>query len=184
MKKIPHDAEVQRALRAAKAVVRKALKGANQVAGQVLAKGRYEEAQALVERARRIQEFEKELDGLRRRWKEAKQGARPPKAEREAKTPLWAYYQPVLRALAEAGGECSRRELEPRVEAILGAEMKPGDRKAMAQGRQLWQVMILRARKHLVAEGWVEDRAGVNWKITPAGRKAAGRAAAKSGAAE
>jgi len=183
MKKLPHDAEVQRALRAAKAAVRKALKGANQVAGQVLARGRYEEAQALAERARRVQEFEKELDGLRRRWKEAKQGARPPKAEREARTPLWAYYQPVLRALAEAGGECSRRDLEPRVERILGAEMKPGDRKTMAQGRQLWQVMILRARKQLVSEGWVEDRAGVNWKITAAGRKAA-RATAKSGAAE
>ena len=36
--------------------------------------------------------------------------------------------------------------------------------------------MILRAPKHLVAKGWVEDRIGVKWKITSAGRKAAARA--------
>ena len=180
MKKIPYEAEVRRALLAAKLAVRKALKGANQVAGQVLAKGKYVEAEALVERARRIQEFEGELESLRKRWRGVRQGARPLALEKQPRTPLWAYYQPVLRALAEAGGECSRKELEPAVERALANELKPGDRKAMAGGRELWQVMILRARKHLVAEGWVEDRAGANWKITAAGRKAAGRAVQKS----
>ena len=41
-----------------------------------------------------------------------------------------------------------------------------------------------RVKRRRAEVGWVEDRAGVNWKITPAGRKAAGRAAAKAGAAE
>lgn len=184
MKKIPFETEVLRALRGAKAAVWKAVKGSNQLAGQVLAKGRYEEAEALVARARRVKEFEAELDGLRRRWREVRQVAKGRAPEQQPKTPLWAFYQPILRALLEAGGQATRRDLEPVVGRLAADQLQPGDRAPMAGGRERWQVMIQRARKHLVGEGWIEAHPGKPWRITPAGRRAAGRATLKSGAAE
>jgi hypothetical protein len=50
-----------------------------------------------------------------------------------------------------------------------------GEPDALAGGYESWRVMIRRARKHLVAEGWIEDRTGPIWRITEAGRKAAVR---------
>ena len=48
-----------------------------------------------------------------------------------------------------------------------------GDLSIMANGRARWQVMIRRARKHMVKEGLLDGDTGMEWKVTQQGRKAA-----------
>lgn len=181
MKKLPHEAEVRRALQSAALAVRRAQKGANQVAGQALARGRYDEAQALTERARRVQEFGQALDALRKQWKEVRRpGPAGGPKERAAKTPQWAFFQPILKALVEAGGAATRRELEPEVERIMADQLKPGDREVLAGGRQRWQKMLGWSRKHLAAEGWIEKGVRPTWEITSSGKKAAAKTITKA----
>ena len=43
----------------------------------------------------------------------------------------------------------------------------------MANGRARWQVMIRRARKHMVKEGLLDSDTRMDWKITQQGRKTA-----------
>jgi hypothetical protein len=43
----------------------------------------------------------------------------------------------------------------------------------MAGGRERWQVMIRRARKHMFKEGWLSSRSNKVWEITAAGRQVA-----------
>ena len=180
MKRIPNAREVEKALRLVRSAVKDSLKQLNQVAGEAMAKGNYALGESLAGKGREIQEFEGEVDALRNRWRELRRRGRGPSSDKEATTPLWAYYQPTLKALCEAGGEASRAELEPIVEQLLTDELQPGDHAAMARGKDRWQVMIQRARKHLVEERWIEDRTGVVWRITKAGRKAASARATRS----
>jgi hypothetical protein len=87
---------------------------------------------------------------------------------------LWAYYQPILRALESLGGEAKRTPLMEEVEKLMAAEFKKGDRDLLSNGRlQRWQVMVLHARKHMVQEGWLESGSGFLWRITSSGRRAA-----------
>lgn len=53
-----------------------------------------------------------------------------------------------------------------------GVFLLPGDREPRGRGTERWQVMIRRARRHLVAEGWIESGSGEAWRITEAGRRA------------
>lgn len=171
MKKIPNDSEVERALREARQAVSKALKGANQVAAQVLARGRYEEVETLVARGRLLKQFEGEVEALRKRWTELKRGE--PTSSKTAGTPLWSFYQPVLQALVALGGEARRAAIETEVGKARGSQWPAGDSALNRAGRERWRVMVQRTRKRLVAEGWIEDRNGFEWKITAAGRRAA-----------
>jgi len=41
----------------------------------------------------------------------------------------------------------------------------------MASGRERWQVMIRRARKHMIKEGWLSAKSSKLWEITAAGRQ-------------
>ena len=136
-----------------------------------MAKGDYSGAEALAFRGRKMQEFQARVHELRRAWKEIRSGATG--GAGEPKTPLWVYYQPILKALVEAGGSARRSELEPAVRVILGSELQPGDETPMAHGRTRWQVMIQRARKHMVSEGWLETGTGSRWRITEEGQRAA-----------
>jgi hypothetical protein len=43
----------------------------------------------------------------------------------------------------------------------------------MADGRERWQVMIRRAHKHMVKEGWLSSGSSKLWEITAAGRQVA-----------
>lgn len=162
MKKIPHAQGVSRAIRSVRVAARKALKGLNLAAGQRMAKGDYVTAEALAAKGKELRQFQEEVDALRKRWREVSGGGGA--VAKKAATPLWTYYQPILQALAQAGGECPRSDLESRVERLMGASLKAGDR---------WQAMIRRARKPLVAEGWIEANTGKLWRITPSGRRAA-----------
>jgi hypothetical protein len=162
LKKIPHAQGVSRAIRSVRVAAKKALKGLNLAAGQRMAKGDYATAEALAAKGKELRQFQEEVESLRKRWREVSGGGGG--AGKKTTTPLWLYYQPILQALAQAGGECRRAELEPRVERVMGASLKAGDR---------WQVMIRRARKPLAAEGWIEPGTGKLWRITPSGRRTA-----------
>jgi hypothetical protein len=76
-------------------------------------------------------------------------------------------------SIIAVGGEATRGKVEPQVESLMRDTLRPGDQETMARGLKRWQVMIRRARKHLVSEGWIEDGAGPTWRITSAGRRAA-----------
>ena len=55
----------------------------------------------------------------------------------------------------------------------MSSSLQPGDRTGTGRGRERWQVMVRRARKPLITEGWIEAGTGKLWKITEAGRRAA-----------
>jgi hypothetical protein len=142
------------------------LKEINQQAGKQLAKGNYVSAEGLIEVARAVDGFEKELDGFITRWKNLR-GASSQKAER---TPLWEYYQPILRALEELDGSAVTAELLPEVERELDGRFRAGDHELMAKGQPRWQVMVRRAKRQMTKEGFIESNAN-RWIITPAGRR-------------
>ncbi len=179
MSRIPHARGVAQALRAVRGSLQKALKGLNQVAAQRMAKGDYTGAELLALKGKEIRQFQSEVDALRKKWRVVcGSGAG---GSKRAVTPLWTYYQPILRALLEAGGECRREDLDPIVERLMNASLLPGDRETMARGRPRWRVMVQRSRRALIAEGWIEDAGGPLWKITDAGRNVAEKAVVREG---
>jgi hypothetical protein len=171
MRRIPHAREVDRALVLVRAETTRALKELNATASQAMAKGEYAPAAELAAKGREIQQFQAEVEVLRKRWRELRgSGGTGPK---ESATPLWGYYQPILKALVQAGGKGNRKDLEQRVVLLLGSEMLPADHEPRRGGHERWQLMVSLARKHLAAEGWIEKRQGPIWRITEAGRRAA-----------
>ncbi len=138
-----------------------------------MARGDYDGATRLAEKGREIQSFQAELEALQARWSEIRQKDTKTGSGRKSRTPLWNYYKPILRALIELGGEAKRAEIEPLVERSMQDEFLPGDRETNARGRERWQVMVRRARRHLVEEGWIEGGQSQVWRITPRGRDAA-----------
>lgn len=172
MKRIPRAREVDKAIKGAIAATKAVLKSLNALAGQVMAKGRYEDAEALVEKGRDIQAFQVDLASAARRWREIRSNRGQGRSKGRS-SPLWAYYQPVLKALLELGGRGTREEIEPIVERLMSLDFQPGDKDVLPRGRQRWKVMIQRSRKHLVAEGWIAGARSKIWSITADGRKAA-----------
>ena len=149
-----------------------------------MAKGDYQAAELLIAKAREIRKFQSKLDAVFQKWHElCATNKDKDKRNKEAATPLWQYYQPILRGLSELGGECRRPELERRVHDLMAASLLAGDNFATTAGRERWRKMIQRARKHLVAEGWIEKGPGPVWKITDSGRRAAEKPASKAAVA-
>lgn len=169
--KVPGGADVNKSLIALKKSLKECLRQVNQQAGKLLSKGNYMDAESLVDVAKFVAAYRAEVESLHMRWREIKgAGERSPKAEQ---TPLWEYYQPILQALVDLGGVARVAELEQAVGHLMNNRLAEGDLKTMARGRARWQVMIRRARKHMVKEGLLEDETGLEWKITSTGRKAA-----------
>ena len=170
MGKIPGSQGVRQAIKVLQTAVKKSIKGMNQKAGHYMSRGEYERAQAIAETARTLHQFVEEIEALRAKWNAL--GSKPVKKQKMVRLPLWRYYQPILAALVQAGGEATARSLEPLVEKNLAGDLGSGDRAMVRAGVQQWQRMIRRARKHLAAEGWIEPRSSFRWKITEAGKKA------------
>ena len=150
MKRIPHAQNVAKALRSVRLAAHKALKGMNQLASQRMAKGDYTGAEALASKAKEIIQFQAEVDVLRKRWREVC-GAGD-RASKKSVTPLWTYYQPILKAIVHVGGEARRADLEAQVHRLMAEGLHPADREPMARGNERWQIMVRRSRKALVAE--------------------------------
>jgi hypothetical protein len=171
MSSIPNSRGVNQSIEALRGSVRKAIKGVNQKAGAKMAKGDYAAAETLAGRGRELQQFFLEVDTLRKRWREVRSGRKT--GQKKNLTPLWGFYQPILKALHQLGGEATAAEIEPAVERIMESMLLPGDRARLSGGRERWKVVIRWTRKHLVEEEWLENRKGATWRITDAGRRAA-----------
>jgi len=171
MKKIPHSRGVNQSIRMVHVAIRKAIKGLNQKAGQLMARGDYASAESLVARGRELQQFVVEFEVLHKRWRQLTSGGQV--RQKKPVTPLWAFYQPILKALNQCGGEATLSQIEPAVESVMESTFQPGDRAMLARGTERWKVAIRWARKHLKEEGWIQDRKGARWSITDAGRRAA-----------
>ena len=172
--KVPHAQGVSRAVRNVRTATKKTLKGLNEVAGQRMAKGDYVAAETLAAKGREIRQFMQQADELLRTWRGlSDRSAKIGGTSKAETTPLWGYYQPILKAIVAHGGECPRDDIETAFEKSSDGLLQPGDRRLMSGGRERWKVMIRRARKPLRAEGWIQDGAGKAWKITAAGRRTA-----------
>lgn len=170
--KVPDARKVSKALGGTDKAIKACLRAVNQNAAKLMGRGDYNRAQGLAAIGTEIQTFRLEFDALRKKWKGIG-GGNDEKGEKNSATPLWAYYQPILQALVNLGGEARRQDIEPQVEQIMKQQFQPGDLDPMSHGRSRWQVMIRRTHRHLVKEGWLESRVGKTWKITTAGRQAA-----------
>jgi len=174
MKRIPHAREVAKAIRTLKASVKTAWKGVNRAAGKALAKGNYGAGEELAAGGRKVKEFLGSVDALDREWRGLSKGSGAVvDKSATASLPQWEYYQPILQALVELGGDARRAQLEPIVERRLADRLQPSDRGVMSGGRERWRVMVNRSRRHLRTERWIMDAAGATWRITAEGRRAA-----------
>ena len=167
--KVPGDTNVNKSLLALKQSLKECLAEINQEAGRFVSKGNYARTESLVGVAKSVEAFHTDVDALHTRWKEIKGQGRV----KTMQTPLWEYYNPILRALANFNGVARIADLESAVGSAMKDRLTDGDFNTMARGRARWQAMIRKARKHMVKEGLLESGTGVEWKITPQGRKAA-----------
>lgn len=174
MKRIPHSQEAAKAMRTLKASVKTAWKGVNRAAGEAIAKGNYAAGEELAARGRRVKGFLRSVEALDREWRTLAKGSVVVSGEpTSGRLPQWEYYQPILQALLELGGEARKTQLEPIVERLLAGRLQVGDRDLMSGGRERWKVMVHRARTHMPMEGWIKDAAGATWRLTADGRRAA-----------
>jgi hypothetical protein len=79
----------------------------------------------------------------------------------------------IARFLVAQGGKESLSDLEAEFLRQMESRLRVGDRSHMADGRERWQVMIRRAHKHMVKEGWLSSGSSKLWEITAAGRQVA-----------
>jgi hypothetical protein len=177
VKKLPNSGSVTRAIRAVSQAAKRTLKSVNSAAGKRMAKGDYAGAEALAAKGKEVLHFQDDVAGLLRRWREIQGGGKA--ATKGPVTPLWQYYQPVLQALVQAGGEARRQGVEPSVERIMSSTLQARDREVLPRGRERWREMVRRTHKPLVAEGWLDKKAGLTWRITEVGRRVAERGTGK-----
>ncbi len=177
MKKFPSAGSVTRAILAVGQAAKQSRKAINSAAAKRMAKGDYAGAEALAAKAKALMLFDDEVAGLLKRWRALQGGGKT--GSQGPTTPLWQFYQPVLQALVQVGGAARRQDLEPVVERLMATVLQPGDRELLLRGRERWREMVRRAHKPLVAEGWLDKKAGLTWRITDLGRRAAERGTTK-----
>ena len=173
MANIPRNHEVTQAIRTLGREVQLATKEANQFAAKRLARGDYAGAQALIEVAKAISDFGNEVKTVHGRWKSLRSAGHKPRLKKGSQTPLWEFYRPILQALAALGGNATRKEIEAKLEDVIGGSLKEGDCVTNTRGIPRWKIMVGRARKHMIAEGFVTGENLLRWKITNKGEQAA-----------
>jgi len=173
MAQVPRSQEVTKAIRSLACQTRLATKEANQMAAKRLARGDYAGAQSLINVAQAISAFGNEVLGLNSRWREIRLTGKGPKMGKNSQTPLWEFYRPILQALVALGGDASRKDIEAKLEETLAGNLKEGDLVINAHGLPRWKVMVGRARKHMITEGFVTGENLLRWKITGKGEQAA-----------
>jgi len=173
MANLPRSHEVTTAIRSLGREVKLAIKEANQSAAKRLARGDYSGAQSLIEVAKAISEFNNEVKALYGRWKGLRSSGRPPERIKERETPLWEFYRPILQALVALGGDATRKEIEAKLDGTIDASLKEGDYAANAHGVPRWKIMVRRARKPMISEGFISGENLLRWKITNKGEQVA-----------
>jgi hypothetical protein len=173
MANIPRNHEVTKAIRSLSRQTSLATREANQLAAKRLARGDYAGAQSLINVAQAISAFGNEVLGLNGRWREVRSTSKGPKKGKDSRTPLWEFYRPILQALVALGGDATRKDIEGKLEETLAGSLKEGDLVTNAHGLPRWKVIVGRARKHMIAEGFVMGENLLRWKITSKGEQAA-----------
>jgi len=151
--------DVDKALSAAGRGVRRATKELNADAGKSIARGDFARGEELMQTARGLMAFSAEVADLEAKWSSVRESLGP-STEPRKKTPLWAQYVPILRALIELDGEADR--------ATLAAHLKSN---AVGEGAP-WKVLG-RVRRAMIGEGFLDGSTKGRWRITDAGRRAA-----------
>ncbi|HPM82483.1 MAG TPA: winged helix-turn-helix domain-containing protein [Candidatus Anammoximicrobium sp.] len=100
-------------------------------------------------------------------------GGQQPRQTKGSQTPLWEFYRPVLQALTALGGNATRKEIEAHLEGTITHTLKDGDFVANSRGVPRWKIMVGRARKPMISEGFVTGDNLLRWKITSKGEQAA-----------
>ena len=164
---------VERAIRHVARQVKITVAVINQRASKSLAKGNYAAAEELVQMARAVGEFGRRVEELHLAWRSVARPGDGTGSGKDERTPLWAYYHPILRSLAALGGRANTKDLVHQLEGTIQATLKSGDLTATTKGTARWKVMVQRARAAMLKEGLLERDRGKGWRISPAGRRAA-----------
>ena len=173
MAKLPRSHEVTQAIRSLAREIKLSTKATNQLAAKRLARGDYAAAQSLIEKAKATAEFGEEAKSLFSKWRILRSSGQKGGQRKGTETPLWEFYRPILQALAALGGIASRNEIESKLEETLRGNLKDGDQALNAQGVPRWKIMVRRARKHMIKEGFITGEIPFKWKITSKGDQAA-----------
>jgi Mrr restriction endonuclease-like protein len=172
MAAIPNKRAVSQAIRSARKALKQTIKEINQAAADLAKKGDYERAEAAITKGRELMGFREEIAGVEQKWKQVcGSGKAQNKASSDISLAAWQYYAPILRSLVALGGKATLSDLEAEFLRQMEPHLRVGDRSRMVAGRERWQVMIRRARKHMFKEGWLSSRSGKLWEITAAGRQ-------------
>lgn len=171
MAKIKRANEVTKAIRTVSREVKLAIKEVNEAAANQLARGHYEGAQELIDVAKAMSEFATDLTGLQSKWRELRGSKQRAKNEKPEQTPLWEFYRPILKALLALGGEGARKEIEAKLEGQVDGWLKAGDFAKNSRGIPRWKTMIRRARKPMIAEGFLSNKNQLRWIITDKGEQ-------------
>jgi len=174
MAAIPNKRAVSQAIRSARRALRQTIKEINQTAADLAKKGAYERAEAAMTKGRELMGFREEIAGVEQKWKQVcGSGKTQNKSSSDVSLAAWQYYAPIGRSLVALGGKASLSDLEAEFLRQMEPNLRGGDRSHMAGNRERWQVMIRRARKHMIKEGWLVSRNSKLWEITAAGRQVA-----------
>lgn len=174
----------------------------NRIGARALEGREYDKAREALDRAATLTAFRDKVAALRKEWDTM--AAAADRAEDEEsrsqrrnmgrlrkglRTPEEAYYRPILRALAEAGGSAPMRTVLDRVQQLMNNLLKDVDFEPLASDPDMprWRNAAQWARNSMVKEGFLraDSPRGV-WAISDQGRKyladqGGGRAGAGAG---
>jgi hypothetical protein len=171
--RIPGSREVDRLMRRVLDALKAVIKQSNQRAAKHIARGNYAGAQAIVEAARKVPALRGRLKDFREEWRTISVANNSAGDAKAARTPLWGYYKMILTVLADLGGEATLAQLYSHLTPQADALFKEGDLRPDAKGTVRWQVMVRRARRAMVQEGWIEAKPSNRWHLTEEGKRAA-----------
>jgi hypothetical protein len=174
MAAVPNKRAVSQALKSTRRALKQTIKEINQLAADLAKKGAYGRAEATMTKGRELMHFREEIAGVEQKWKQVcGSGKAQTEGSGEVSLAAWQYYAPIVRSLVELGGKASLTDLEAEFLRQMESHLRVGDRSHMAGGRERWQMMIRRARKHMFKEGWLSNKSNKIWEITAAGRQVA-----------
>ena len=174
MSAIPYKQAVSQSIRSAVKGLKQSIKEINQNAADLAKKGNYDRAEAAMAKGKELVCFRGEILRIEQRWKQVcGSGKTQNESSQDAPLPAWQYYSPIARSLVALGGKASLSDLEAEFLRQMEPHFHVSDRSQMANSRERWQVMIRRARKHMLKEGWLSSGSSKIWEITPAGRRVA-----------
>jgi len=174
MAAIPNKRAVSQALKSTRRALKQTIKELNQSAADLARKGAYERAEEAMSKGRELMHFREEIVGVEKKWKQmCGSGHSQNKASNDVALAAWQYYAPIARSLVALGGKASLTDLEAEFIRQMEPRLRAGDHSQMAGGREHWQVLIRRARKHMVKEGWILSKNNKLWEISTSGRQVA-----------